>query len=271
MDNISKKEFWLGIAVALIALAVAVFFEPAIKDGMLKNIQTYEQALRVDNDSKVFAYAQKTNVGNVLAFGDFEALQPQSIPELQGSYAVILKVKEHYTMHTRQNCSTDSKGNETCTTETYYSWDTVKRWHWESQDYSFLEVKFQAAKLELPEAQRIFLDDKTMSANLKGFYDQWNLYEQQFFGQPSGDDRYYFEALPLKFAGTMFVRFLNDEAVEPISGAAQIPIYASMTPAQVIQRKKDDLIVFDIGYYILSIALIGGLWYWLAYSKLDIE
>jgi len=51
MENITKKEIWLGVAIVLVILAIAVYFEPFIKDSMMKEIRLYQNALRVDNDS----------------------------------------------------------------------------------------------------------------------------------------------------------------------------------------------------------------------------
>ncbi len=57
MENITKKEVWIGIAVTLVILAFAVFIEPFLKDGMMKEIRLYQDVLRVDNDAKMFSYA----------------------------------------------------------------------------------------------------------------------------------------------------------------------------------------------------------------------
>lgn len=278
MENITKKEIWIGIAVTLIVLALAVFVEPFLKDGMMKEIRLYQDALRVNNDAKMFSYAQKTNVGNVLAFGNIEALQPQKIDELLQSYVAITKVKEHYTMHTRQvsheSCSGSGK-NRTCTTyyttEYYWTWDAVQEWNWVSPNYKFLDVEFQYDQLQLPNYYFLNLDETTINQKYVGFYDNQHLYEQSFLGRPSGDDRYYFTVLPIKFSTTIFVKFIGDTSINPIGNSKNFPVLAGQTPDQIIQAKKNNLVLFDWFYYIVILLLTVGVWLYLAENVINIQ
>lgn len=278
MENITKKEIWIGVAVVLVVLALAVFFEPFIKDGMMKEIRLYQDALRIDNDAKMFSYAQKTNVGNVLAYGDIEALQPQKIDDLLQSYMTISKIKEHYTRHTRQvshqSCS-GSGTKRTCTTyyttEVYYTWDTTQQWNYVSPNYRFLDVEFQYGQLQLPNGSHLKLDATTINQKYVGFYNEWYLYENSSWGQPSGNDRYYFNILPTKFATSLFVKFLNGQTINPISNGSNFPVLTSQTPDQIIQQKKDNLILFDWVYFILIGLAASGSWIFLAYQYLEIE
>lgn len=273
MDNISKKEWWIGLIVGLLALSISMLFEPALKDGLMKDIRTYQQALQVNNDQKTYAYAKMTNVGNVLAFGNITALDPVSIPELKQTYGAVLKVKEHYTMHTRQVCSSrDKKGN--CTgyrTETYYEWDTVGSQRFASSEWNFLDVTLASDQISMTDGNLLTLDGSTMNDNYQGYYDGWHLYGHSFLGMPSGDDRYYFKVVPISFACTLFAKFLGDTVSDPISGSKVLHVYDGTTPAQIIQKKKDDLIVFDVLYFSLFVILSVGAWYWVAYDLLDIQ
>lgn len=270
MQNISPKEWVISIIVALLALAAGILIEPAIKDGMLNEIKTYQQALQVNNDPTMFQYAQRTGVGNVLAYGEFSADQPATIPELTQSYAMILRVDQHYTMHTRTVCSGSGK-NQHCSTQIYYEWDRVGSQGWASASFSFLGVVFQLAQIDVQPIYRLELSDKTMSAAMAGRYTDSYLYEQGGIFGPSGDDRSYYEILPINFAGTVFVRFLNDQITNPTNKNTQFHVSIDQTPAQVIQGKKDGLIVFDIIYYTVWLIVVVGIYLIWAFNYAEIE
>lgn len=44
----------------------------------------------------------RTNAGNAFVYGDLKAVDTVTYPEIGGEYIYIEKVKERYTMHTRQ-------------------------------------------------------------------------------------------------------------------------------------------------------------------------
>jgi hypothetical protein len=221
---------------------------------------------------------QKTNVGDVLAYGDLKSLEPQSIPELVNQYGMIEKVKEHYTMHSRQvahQTCTGTGDNRTCTTyyttEYYWTWDVVDRAYRNSQRYDFLGVEFTLGQLELSAIQRLELNSDTMSPNYAGYYDKWHLYERKGVFGPSGDDRYSFYILPTQFQATLFVGFYENKIIEPISRGTKIVVNYIETPEQVIQHKKDSLFWFDVWYYLLVLVVVGGVYFYWAYTFGDVE
>lgn len=273
MKNISTKEWWIGLIVALVALAIASVFEPALKDGILKEIRTYQQALRVDNDPKTYVYAKTTNVGNVLAYGNITASEPAFIPELKQRYGAILKVKEHYTMHTREVCSSrDKKGDcKSYTTETYYEWDTVGSQRFISGEWVFLDVTYQSNQLSMTDGNVLALDAGSVNASYAGYYDGVNLYEQSFLGMPSGNDRYYFRVVPISFACTIFSKFVGDTISDPVTGSQAVHVWDGTTPEQIIKSKKDSLIIFDVAYFLIWVLVCVGIWYWVSYDILDIQ
>lgn len=263
METITRREWIISIIVVCAVLALAVVIEPVFKDQMLTEIRTYERALKVDNDAHTFVYAQKTNVGDVLAIGEMKALEPQSITELVNQYGMIQKVKEHYTEHARQVFHTSCTGsgkNKSCytyyTTEIYYTWDFVQSWESYSQKFEYLGVTFSLAQLDLTPVTRIELSDSTMSPNYVGYYDRDNLYAESFLGVPTGNDRYYFVELPITFAATILVRFTNDKSSDPFTGQEKLHVNTSQSPAQIIQSKKDGLDRFDVFYYGIIILLV---------------
>lgn len=278
MENISTKEWLISIIVVLLTLSLVVLIEPTIKDSSLDEIKVYERSLKINGDAVSFQYAHKTNVGDVLAYGTLKSLEPQSIPELVGHYGMIEKVKEHYTMHSRQvsheNCS-GTGNNRTCTTyyttEYYWTWDVVHRDYWNSQKYDFLGVIFPLTQLDISAIQRLELSADTMSKSYDGFYDKWDLYENKSVFGGSGDDRYSFYVLPLGFQATLFVGFYDDKIVDPINHGNKLVVNYVNTPEQVIQHKKDSLFWFDVIYYLTTLILVGVIYFFWAYNFGEVE
>lgn len=80
----------------------------------------------MDNQEK-FDYIRRTNAGDFLAEGSMVAINPVTLPEIEGEYIKISKVKEKYTMHTQTYITSDGKGHTQIHTRTYWSWDVVGR------------------------------------------------------------------------------------------------------------------------------------------------
>lgn len=57
----------------------------------------------------MYDYVKETGIGDVFTIFELKAIEPQTIPELNGEYLYIEKIKEKYTMHTRTVTSTDAK------------------------------------------------------------------------------------------------------------------------------------------------------------------
>ncbi len=264
-SSLTKKEIWIGLGVLALSLAIAFFIEPFVKDNLLKEIKTYNLALQI-TDPIQFQYADKTQVGNVLAYGEMDADSPASFPELKQGFAMISKIKEEYTMHTRIVC-TGSGNSQHCTTETYWSWDQVDHENLASGTFTFLGKRFNFSDLDIPLVGVLPLNADTMY-DLTRVEDNYK-YDAGLFGG-NGDTRYYYKVTPLKFNATMFVRFYDGKASNP-SGKGQIKIFYEKPIAQVIQEKKNGLIIFDWLWFIGWTVILTASYFWYAYSIIDIE
>ena len=67
----------------------------------------------------------------------------------------LKKVKEQYTMHTREVTTTDTKGKKHTKIETYYTWDKVATIKKESTKVTFLGLEYDYNKFKLPSAKYI--------------------------------------------------------------------------------------------------------------------
>lgn len=139
--EITKGEVIASISIISIMLIIGFILSGSISDDIADKNLEYNKALRVEQQ-EIFEYGMNTNVGNAFVYGDYEAIDAVSYPEVEGDYLYIEKVKEEYTMKTRTVTHTDSKGKSYTTVETYWEWDRVGSEDKRSEEIKFLGVKF---------------------------------------------------------------------------------------------------------------------------------
>lgn len=140
--KITKREVIFSIALICVMLIVGIVISDKINDGLMEQYQKYNTALQINDDSELFRYGMRTNVGNAFVHGDLVAVDPVSYPEVDGLYGSMTKVTEQYTMHTRIITTTDSKGNTHTQTEIYWTWDEIHTEHCNATTISYLGVEF---------------------------------------------------------------------------------------------------------------------------------
>jgi len=117
------------IIVVLLGLVFIVLCATGIKGHMdsngYKNQVNYTTAIQ-STQKDDFNYIVDSQQGRVLANGTFSTKDSKQakFDEMSQGFTFVERVKEHYTMHTRTSCSGSGK-NESCHTETYYTWDEV--------------------------------------------------------------------------------------------------------------------------------------------------
>jgi len=270
MGDISKREWIIGIAVAFIVTAIAIITYQPIQTKMIGDIKQYEQSLKIDNNSDQFIYAIETNVGDVLSYGKFLSLQPQSIPELIGEYSIIEKVTEEYTMHIDLVCTTDGDGNQSCHTETSYSWDYDGSEYFKTNQYEFLGYIFLDSEIQGLNLFRRNMNENNIALEyvdrLKGNY----IYKENKRGTSVGDIRYRYDVLPTEFSGSLFARFFNDKISNPMAEKKRLYIEYEKTIDEVLENKRKNLGIFNVVYYVLFILIGIGIYLVIAYHKLDL-
>lgn len=117
------------IIIVLLGLVFVGMLALGIKGHMdssgYKNQVNYTTAVQSTKKDD-FNYIVDSQQGRVLANGNFTAKgTPAKFDEMNKGYTYVHRSKEHYTMHTREVCTSDSDGNEHCHTEVYYTWDEV--------------------------------------------------------------------------------------------------------------------------------------------------
>lgn len=152
--KITKREILFSVVILSIMLLLGVVIHGNINDRLMLEYQKYNTALQINNDSELFNYGMKTNVGNAFVYGDLKAVDTVTYPEIGGEYMYIEKVKERYTMHTR-TVTTTVNGKTTTRVETYWTWDRVGSEDIKCKEVSFCDVVFDSNKIDLPSSYYI--------------------------------------------------------------------------------------------------------------------
>lgn len=152
--KITKREILFSVVILSIMLLLGVVIHGNINDRLMLEYQKYNTALQIDNDSELFNYGMKTDVGNAFVYGDLKAVDTVTYPEIGGEYIYVEKVKEKYTMHTR-TVTTTVNGKTTTRVETYWTWDRVGSEDKKCKEISFCDIVFKSNKINLPSAYYI--------------------------------------------------------------------------------------------------------------------
>lgn len=145
--EIKPREILFCVIIICVMVGLGVWIQNPILKSSYEKSAKIVSAVKVDDPEK-FSYIKRTNAGDFLAQGTMSTVDPVSIPDIEGSYMKIEKVKEKYTMHTRVVTTTDGKGHTHSHTETYWSWDVVHRDNFCSDSVMFLGEKFRIDSID---------------------------------------------------------------------------------------------------------------------------
>ena len=207
--EITKREVLASISIIAVMMLAGILISGKITEYQVDKNEVYNKAAKIESP-EMFSYGMRTNVGNAFVYGTLEALDPVSYPAIDGSYMRVKKIKEKYTMHTRIVAHTDSRGNTTYTTETYWSWDYAGEESKSATLVSFCNETFPISKFQTPGSKHI----KTV-------------YE-------SPHVRYEYYGVGVAHEGTVFTR-LSDRTISDGS-----PFYSDLTIAETVDRLESN-------------------------------
>lgn len=167
--EITLREVVFSIIILVSMIAVGMLISEKIDSASDDLKQEYEQAVKINNDTELFEYGMKTGTGNAFVFGSLSAVDTVSCKDITGDYAVIKKVTEKYTRHTRTVHHSDGKRSWT-TTETYYTWDKVKDEEEHCNKVIFLGKEFAYGVIKLPEPTYLTTVKKSFISNTRYKY-----------------------------------------------------------------------------------------------------
>ena len=216
-------------------LLIGVVIHGNINDSLMLEYQKYNTALQIENDSNLFAYGMKTNVGNAFIYGKLKAIDTVTYPEIDGEYSYVKKVKEKYTQHTRTVTKTRTVNGKTqtyTTTETYWTWDEVDSWDKHSTKISFLDIEFDYGMINFPSAYHITTQKES------------NKIRYQYYGSSAECD------------GTLYA-ILGDNTINETS------FYVNSNIEETIDSLKSgwQLVLFWIGWILLTGGCVFGFYY----------
>ncbi len=226
--EITKREILFSIAIIAFMLLIGTIIHGKISDSLMEEYQKYNTAMQIEQDNSLFVYGMKTDIGKAFIYGDLQAIDTVSYPDIDGKYMYVKKVKEKYTMHTRT-----VKSGKTYRTETYWTWDYAGEENKHSEKLSFLGVEFDYKKINIPSAKHI----DTVSG---GYH-----------------VRYVYEGVKNKYTGTLFTD-LNNKTITDNSD-----FYSNKTIEETIKSLESgsELIIFWVCWVILTGVIVFVFYY----------
>lgn len=229
---ITKREVLVSVIIVLVMLLIGIVIHGNINDKLMLEHQKYNTALQIENDSDLFKYGMRTDVGNAFVYGDLKAVDTVTYPEIGGEYSYVEKVKEKYTMHTRTVTHTKSDGTTYTTTETYWTWDYVDSWSMHSEKISFLDVEFNYGTIDFPSSNYITTQKESSTI------------------------RYKYYGTGTEYIGTLYA-VLNDNTISETS------FYNNQNIQETIEYLKSglELVIFWILWILLTCGCVYGFYY----------
>ena len=100
--EITKREILGSIIIGAALLIIGFFISTVINEHQMDQNEKYNKAVKID-DSEMFEYGMRTNVGNAFVYGNLEAVDPVTYTEIGGEYMYIKKRKRKI-HETLQSC-----------------------------------------------------------------------------------------------------------------------------------------------------------------------
>lgn len=233
--EITKREILASVSIIAVMLIIGVLISSKISEHQMDKNEIYNKAVKIESID-LFQYGMNTNVGNAFVYGDLEAVDTVTYPEIGGEYIYVEKVKEKHTEHTRQVAHTTTVNGKThtyYTTETYWTWDRVGSEDVKCNEIIFCGIKFGTNKIDLPSAEHI----ETI--------------------KESSRIRYKYYGVETKFTGTIFTD-LRDGTISDNSS-----FYNNMSIEETVEYLETGIgtIIFWIFWILLICGCVFGFYY----------
>lgn len=225
--EITKREILASVSLLAVMLLVGLLISEKISDYQRDQNEQYNKAVKIESQD-LFEYGMRTNVGNAFVYGDLEAVDTVTYPEIGGAYMYAEKVEEHYTRHTRRVSHTrivNGKSQTYYTTEVYWSWDYAGSESITCQEVSFLGVTFDTNKINIPDEH--YIETIKESSNV----------------------RYKYYGVDTHFSGTIFAD-LRDGTIQDST-----PFYENLTIDETVEYLERNVMV--VVFWVIWVILIG--------------
>ena len=118
--EITVREILTSISIIAVMLLIGFVISGSIKQGEADYNEQFLKAIKIEGQD-LFQYGMDTNIGSAFVYGDLDAVDIVTYPEIEGEYMYVEMDTERYTMHTRQVAHTRTVNGKT---ETYYTTET---------------------------------------------------------------------------------------------------------------------------------------------------
>lgn len=233
--EITKREILASISIIAVMILFGILISSKISECQMDKNEIYNKVVKIESQ-EMFQYGMDTNVGNAFVYGDLKAVDTVTYPEIGGEYMYVEKIKEQYTMHTRQVAHTrtvNGKSQTYYTTETYWTWDKVGSEDIKCKEILFCGVIFTSNKIDLPGTD--YIDTIEESSHV----------------------RYKYYGVDTEYKGTIFTD-LRDKTISDNTS-----FYNNLTIDETIERLESDfpIIIFWIFWVILIGGMVFGFYY----------
>lgn len=230
--EITKREILFSTIIISIMLLIGVIIHENINNKIMLEQQKYNTAIQIENDSELFSYGIKTDIGYAFVYGNLEAVDTVTYSEIDGEYMYIERVKEKYTRHTRTYTVTVNGKTQT-RTETYWSWDRVGSEDKKCKEISFCGIVFNSNKINLPDTD--YIDMIKESSHV----------------------RYKYYGVKTKYTGTIFTELKDDTISDNTTFHNNMNIKETMESLKSVWK----LILFWTLWIILIVCCVIGFCY----------
>lgn len=229
--EITYREILASISIVAVMLLIGFVISGKISQIQDDKNAKYNKAVKIES-ADLFRYGMDTNVGNAFVYGDLEAVDTVTFPEIGGEYMYVEKEEEHYNRHTRTYTTTDGKGHTKIHTEVYWSWDYAGSESKQCKEVSFCGVVFDSNKIELPSAD--YIDTIKESSHV----------------------RYKYYGTKTKYTGTIFTK-LKDKTISDST-----PFYEmSIKETKDKLERNIGIVIFWIVWIIVMVLAVFGFYY----------
>ena len=229
--EITYREILASISIIAVMLLIGFVISGKISQIQSDRNAKYNKAVKIES-ADLFRYGMDTNVGNAFVYGDLEAVDTVTYPEIGGEYMYVEKEEEHYNRHTRTYTTTDGKGHTKIHTEVYWSWDYAGSESKQCKEVSFCGIVFDSNKIELPSADYI----KTI--------------------KESSHVRYKYYGTKTKYTGTIFTE-LKDKTISDSTSFYEL----SIEETKDLLEKNSGVVIFWIIWIIVMVLAVFGFYY----------
>lgn len=227
--KIKPREILASISIIAIMILFGILICGKISEVNMDNNEIYNKAVKIES-AELFQYGMSTNVGNAFVYGDLDAIDTVTYPEIGGEYIYVEKVKERYTKHTRYVTKTKTVNGakkEYREEEEYWTWDAIDKETQRSKQIRFCNTIFASEKIELNTSAQ-YIDTIKKSRRI----------------------RYKYYGIGTHFTGTIFTDLRNNT----ISDNSQL--YVNKTIEEIVEYLETDYTVIFWIIWILFTAIV---------------